>query len=493
MNESFSTLKGRLRLLILLRACLLGISLGVGFASIPILVYKLSFGQVNVLIPVLVGVGGFLIGFGMLILINPPTEKRIARLIDERLSLDEKVQTLIEFKEKEGEIVEVQRQEANELLRGVKVKSLLSKRIWLNFIAPVIAVALLIVTICVPAKQEYIPSEDKEPEEEQPPADVTLVQIQELKDLIKEVKASNMEKIPKEKVISELEGLLETLQKIEEAPEENPYMTEAQLKDEVKGAISNIQHILDDANSSDDISSKLDLSTNELIRRLAYRIKLLETGGADVELGSMKQTLINENDKEIIKELSNTYSSAIKKALADSEVDENNIMLLALLHLANELEVVSNMAETDSLNAMKEKIAPLFENASIDLRTAIRIQGFNRDTVESVIEALVDIFGLTEEEIPKYEDEDDTITGDIGEDEPPEENSGDAGYGSGEMQYGSKDLIYDPKTDTFVEYGTLLSAYLKEVDAQIREGKYPPEFEDFKDEYFKILSSGFEK
>ena len=61
------------------------------------------------------------------------------------------------------------------------------------------------------------------------------------------------------------------------------------------------------------------------------------------------------------------------------------------------------------------------------------------------------------------------------------------------MQYGSKDLIYDPKTDTFVEYGTLLSAYLKEVDAQIREGKYPPEFEDFKDEYFKILSSGFEK
>ena len=68
---------------------------------------------------------------------------------------------------------------------------------------------------------------------------------------------------------------------------------------------------------------------------------------------------------------------------------------------------------------------------------------------------------------------------------------GMGGIGGGAV-YGSDDLVYDPNTNTYVEYGEILEKYYQAmIDKTFGEG-YTKEEKEALEKYFAILYGGFE-
>ena len=486
MSENFLNLKRRVLLGIILKALILGISACLIAISCVVLVQKLTIGEINVLICALAGVASFVVLGGLLILISFPTEKRIARLIDNRLSLNEKVQTMVSFKEENGTIVGMQRENTDKLLGEVKAKQLINKKIWLNIIAPIVAIALIITAILVPAKTiiEDPGNEDTGPID--PDFDATKIQIQELEDLIEYVKDSNMEIEPRALLVEQLEGLLTFLKSDDD-------LKLSVVKEKVFGVITETNKILDNANSADDISYELNGSENEKLVGLANSIKILNSTAIGIDLSAIQGTLPDTITKVELKSLCEVYATLIKNALVASEIPTQDILLVSLLQLANKLSDISQRVETTTMVDIQRELTIAFENAKIDTRTAISIQLNNSEVAETVIDELVDIFGLSLSEIPTYDDEDYFESVENPSDNTPPEQGSGGGLGGGEMLYGSNDKIYDPETGNFVEYGTLIDKYLAVVTEQVQDGKVPESLEDFINNYFATLYGGGSK
>ena len=483
MSKNFLELKRKILFAIFAKALILGLSSGLLVGSTIALVQKLVTGKIGYLICVLVALGTVLLAGGILILVNYPTEKRIARKIDEGLALNEKVQTMVAFREDDGTIVQMQRDNTDEILSRVKLKNLAKKTIWLNLVVPIIAIAVLIVAIVIPPKQIEPPNPGGSNEQEDPDFDITKIQAQELKDLIEYVKGSNMEEAPKQIIVAELESLLDYLENGEE-------IKVSEMKEKVIAVIVKTRGTLDDTNTADDISYELYGNGNELISTLAIAIKELHGVKLDIALDAMKETLPNTITKDELKAKCLEYSSLIKNALSASEVKNTDILFVALLHFANNLEDIAGKIDTTAMNDIQNELSVTFENAKIDIKTALGIQSNNKDVAETVEEELISIFNISLSEIPAYDDDDYfEPTEAPSEDKPPEQGEG-GGYGGGDMLYGSNDKIYDPVTGKFVEYGTLIDDYLAKVTEQVRDGKVPPELEDFINDYFATLYGG---
>lgn len=483
MSKNFLNLKQKILVGIFAKALLLGLSSGLLVGSVIALVQRLTLGKVEYLLCILASLGVMLLAGSILILVNFPTDKRIARKIDEGLSLNEKVQTMVAFSKENGAIVQMQRDSTEDILSKVSLKSLVKKTFWLNFVVPILAIAMLITTIAIPPKQILPPEPDGPIEPIDPNFDLTKIQIQELEDLIDYVRDSNMEEAPRQVIVTELEGLLSYLREAEE-------IKVSEMKQKVLAVINITRKTLDDANSSDDISFELYGKENEYMSELAMSIKDLNNVTLDITLDVIQGTLPSTITKDELKTSCATYSSIIKAALVASNVNETDILFVSLLQFANKLEDIAAKVESTSMNDIQTELVVTFENVKIDIRTALGIQLNNKEVAETVEDELIDIFDISLNEIPAYEDEDYFEPVDApSDDKPPEEGDG-GGYGEGEMLYGSNDKIYDPITGNFVEYGTLIDAYLAKVTEQVQDGKLPPELEDFINDYFATLYGG---
>ena len=64
--------------------------------------------------------------------------------------------------------------------------------------------------------------------------------------------------------------------------------------------------------------------------------------------------------------------------------------------------------------------------------------------------------------------------------------------GSGAV-YGSDDLLLDPITNTYVEYGTILDKYYALMFGKVEEGNYTEQEKEAMEKYFAILYGGFDE
>ena len=69
-------------------------------------------------------------------------------------------------------------------------------------------------------------------------------------------------------------------------------------------------------------------------------------------------------------------------------------------------------------------------------------------------------------------------------------NIGSGGLGTGEVIYGSNDMVYDPDSNTYVPYGQLLNEYFAKANEQITDGRTSDEISDAAEKYFGILFGG---
>lgn len=480
MGKGFKELRTRYRSGALIRAGIFGISLGVLCSAAIYMAQKLIGLPIDPVLFILPGLGAAAFGFLLLALILYPSDKRVARRLDTRLRLNEKVQTMVAFTDKDSAMIEVQREDTQAKLGAAKAKELRTGREWINAILPVLAAAMLAAALIVPAKAEDPP---EEPPIIDPDFDITAIQIQELKDLIQYVKGSNMEQEPKLLVVEMLEGLLADLEAATK---------ESQMKEKVIGVITAVQLLLDEVNTSDDISFELAKSERDEVHKFALMIRNQQYAGVGSTLSAIKLSLTADITKDELTALVTEYIITFITALGEAGVEESDLLTAQIALIATRLDEICAKIENTAMTEIQTELKQLFDNVSFDIASALQIQSYNTEVAETVINTLIDIFGLSLDEVPVYDDEDAIFETPV---QPPEDEApgkgDDGGAGTGEMEYGSDDIVYDPATGLFVSYGTLINEYQATALALINEGKVPMSFEDFITDYFATLFAGF--
>ena len=213
MGKGFSKFKRKLRVGALVRAFVLGLSLGTVTASALWLKDKMTATEPDFLTYGFYAGVAAAVAFLVASILLLPTQKRVAKRIDRHLSLGEKVQTMVVFSKDPSEMAALQRADTERILSETPKRRVKGACTWLFVLLPVIACMALGGTVLVPAKE--------------PPAPLPVIesnfymtpwQEQALKDLIEKVKTSDMEEMPKEGTVKQLQSLLIKLRSIRKEP-----------------------------------------------------------------------------------------------------------------------------------------------------------------------------------------------------------------------------------------------------------------------------------
>lgn len=477
MNNGFLKFKKKFRRDLILRSIVFGISLGIIAFSATWIILKTTTLSPNPLIYIGLGAGIALVSTIAAILLFLPTDKRIAKTLDTRLALDEKVQTMVYFRDDSSSMVEIQRNDTEQILSETPVKMAKGKRVWFHAILPILAIALLIAAIIIPQKQPdpVLPEPD-------PEFDMTTWQEQALKDLIRTVETSNLEADPKQAVVDELNLLLKQLRVTENI---------SSMKSSVIRSIEKIHITVYEHNSFDDISKLTSNSTSNLIKEMSAAIGALNALQASSALKNETSALTADNAQGRLGNASSELSDALGKYEA-SPADE---LYATLSELAVSLEALSSAYSGYTDEEAKENIDSLCKNTDVKLTKALYTQYINDTIRESTIRRLMEIFNISDDEIDidikspsnGYKD----TSSDLQPDEDPDKmHSG--GGGDGEQLFGSNDTIYDPELG-YVSYGEVIRLYYGEITALIADGTLDDEIEKIINDYYALLYQGDKK
>lgn len=207
MSENFRKIKKKYTVAAIVAGCILGVCLGVALTCALAVVIKTTGVNLHwaIYIPIALVLSA---GAGWLFyLILRPSDKRVAKKLDKDYSLNQKVQTMVEFAHVDGDLPALQREQTDEALKEVAKKRVDLK--WLAKFAfvPVIAAAMLFAGIFVPAK--------KSSGEVDPGYSLTDLQKASIEALITDVENSSLTTELKAFTVLELTGLLDMLDKAE--------------------------------------------------------------------------------------------------------------------------------------------------------------------------------------------------------------------------------------------------------------------------------------
>ena len=252
------------------------------------------------------------------------------------------------------------------------------------------------------------------------------------------------------------------------------------MKTSLIGAIRNIKKILSDHNSAPYIS--LSLASKEQTKALSVPIESLDAITLGGELTEIR-ALFSDNGTAKLTEI----SSEIVSALEGSGVSDTDKLYIALNDFASALSSLASGSFTDS------EIDASFAHHGESISSALLVQYTNSSVCDGAVRRLMQIFGISESELPaesrpsapalkeeegdyEHEDSDDPL------------NSG--GFGSGDMIFGSDDMIYDPESGKYVSYGEVINKYYAKISEQFADGNVEHELEQLISDYFAALFNG---
>ncbi len=467
MGKHFSKIRRKTRLWALITAVI--IALGVGTVAVSAILAFLKLTAVPLPLWAYIACGATVpIAFVLSFLLFKPSDRRLAKRLDDEHGLDEKIRTMVEFKSSEDEFARLQREDADEKLGALKVRAWRKKQIVSIVLVVVISVAAFTVASLVPEKQEPVPVE--------PPLSDFDKQwiLAELADLIATVDKSLMTEQLKAASLSELNRMVEFVKT-------HDYMSE--MKNEAVSVVISINGALYTINTSPRIGENLVTSQTELLAKLGGELVNMSGSKAKEHLEDLKKSI--EDGSVDASFASDELSAAINA----SGTDKDNVLVSKLSNLASALKGYSN--ETLTLDAA-------FGSLPFEMSNEVMIQNINKMTTQTVISKLCSIFGISPEDLAGVEggaNIDTRPPQEVApdEEEPPEveepdEPIGSGGMGTGDRVYGSNDIIYDPYSNTYVTYGQLLDEYNAKATDKIIDGQITEDFAKFIEEYFKNLS-----
>ena len=154
MGTVFVKLKNKAFIIRLLKSIMLGIFVSALAGGVLIMLSKLEIWEQSLYIQASIVGGAFIVVAIATYFSLRISKERLAKELDKRYNLDEKVQTMLVFKEESGALVELQRQDADKALAGVRKVKIGIKTIWIYILCMLlglgdlyIAIALTIFTI----------------------------------------------------------------------------------------------------------------------------------------------------------------------------------------------------------------------------------------------------------------------------------------------------------------------------------------------------------
>lgn len=516
MSKEFSKLKAKYIAAAVIKSAVAGVCVGIIVFSATFLALKLN---AVVLAPVfyaLIGIGcaavaGVIAYFAFL----RPTDDTVARSLDGDYMLGERVQTSLQFAGKKGTIVDLQRADTEEKLSQLVLARPSVKKLAQYIVLAVIAVALVIVSLAVPAK---VPAEVIPPE--RMPYAFTELQRQSITQLIDDVNNSDLDESYKSAAVAPIEGLLDETDGLPAVH------TVGEMQIKVTDAIYNVATALE----SD--LSYVSLSTSVGARGLVYVVRALRRG-ADVYAENEPYTVeklreFSRNKEEVATGvISHHFESYYSKLTADIDAakaaertDELPALYTALktaltgagTNLGDAVTAadVSDVLST-VLREMATKFGELGMSADEDVTTElsntldsfpVRIaSALGPQTYRMAVNRYVDLklwktFDMDIEDIPQRFDDDYERDSDGNLDEPGGDSGsagGDGGYGEGGHEFGSDDLVFDPDTGKYVPYGEIIDRYYGIAREYLDVGELTEEQKAAVRAYFQTLYSGFDE
>ena len=498
MTKSFLKFKRRLQTIRLVRSLIIGITGGLVTGGVCLLLLKFAVFDFESIFALLIGCGTFLIAGGLAFLLSGVSDKRLAEELDSKYNLQARVQTMIAYKDEEGELFSLQREDADKALSDIPLRSYKFKKLWVYITALLLSTAILTTGFVVEDSRNI------ELPEEIVPFELSDVQRSGLNELIKTVEKSEMEEEYRTPLVNELKSLLAKLESIKTEPEMRAALAES---------MAAIMVITYDSSSSTEMLNAL-WDTEDVHFR--YLAKVLDTSSQSApDWGEFAEKLTDyiiiltgeDDDTEgaivgvaKIKWALDSMNTKLDIVLINSGLTEDDNMYVAIDNLFNHPIVGFSvmLKQLDGLNDNEAKA--LLENGlnimSEDIFAAIKQNKINANTGEHAMTRLAAMFlvPVPEFERPEFVKTGESVDpnkGDIGEDDDKGQ-TGPGGVGKGES-FGSDDEVLDPQTGKYVKYGDLIHTYYTIMFEKLQSDSYTEEQREAIIKYFELLYGGLEE
>lgn len=511
MNKNFYKFKKRLLGFRILKACLSAGALGGFVSGATLTLDKLEWVDLSSVLCISMGAGCAIAAFLAMFFMLWKSDKKLAREIDNEFHLSEKVQTAVAFRDVSGEMQALQREDTESALADIHENRLKPKRLWIYFLAFAIGAGALTAGTLIKEKEPYIPPEEVIPFE------ISKMQIAGIEELIKYVNSSQMEEPYKSNISNALTKLLAELKVA---------TTEPEMQASLAVALTDITLNTYDSSSMTEILNEL-WATEEADIRLFAKVlntshwKEPDWGDFAEKYDAFSTALTSDGTEEqpapvdaedeepdpeafanTLRWKMENLSRKMTSALISSKIAQTDPLYASVYKLANGGDSVEGFAAIPTSYANADRDALI---AAVDRTLAamtdtfyatISTQKTNTNVGEYTMTRLGLLFSVP---IPEFERPDFVKRGeDISRDDQDLEEDNDenkptsGGVGEG-VQYGSDDLVLDPLTGEYVEYGTLYARYNTLMIEKLGDEKYGYTEEQKKaiEKYFALLYSGF--
>ncbi len=495
MRDSFNKFKNRIILEILIKCIVIGFSLGLIVVSVPLIIVKVKGIDFKVLYLILIGLGVMLLISGLLFLIFKPSDKKIAKRIDNNLNLNEKVQTMIEFENEDGKMINLQREHTLKILANTSIKELTIKISVFLIVLLGLALSTTVAAIAIPAHEEpfeCITHTDNnndgicdvcgESVPYDPNYDIDDWTILSILQIIEKVQASTIDESLKTKYVSELNNLITTLKSAEK---------ESEMKEVVIDLIELVRFELDKVNTNNEVYTVLRTTDTSSIKTLAEAINYLKLDNVKNALEGF--IILISGKVSAITEIDNSFGQILRT----SNLNKQDSLYLALIEFATKINECKNAkleseANDEYSDTVNEAVKQIVKDYSQNVISILEHQRENYDVALYIEEELIKIFGLTEEEIGNNDNvNDDNQDGDSSNNDGYNnnddlENGNSGGLGTGEVLFGSNEAFFDPEKGVVV-YGDVITDYYSDIFTRLEEGTLPDDFREYFNNYYDSL------
>ena len=499
MTEHFLKFKRKLQTARILKTVLLATALGFLVGGIMLILSKLGWIPLSPVLSLPIALGAFLTCGIVTYCILNTTDEQLAKDLDTRFGLQEKVQTMISYRKQVGGMIELQRQDADLALARIPVSQFKLKRLWAYILATCIGATTLVSAFFVKAKENVEPVI---------PFQISAIQIAGINELIENVDNSDLDEPYKTNISTKLTDLLAELQTATTTP---------QMQTALRQSLTYIQTQTHNSSSSAEILTALWNTQDPFLKAFA---KALDTSdwtendwGGYVEKMAEFERLFQvqddanqppKTDEEKRQTLTwNLQNSSIKieTALSVSKIAPTDCLYTAVYDFVRKDEgeqsgehvfgigVIPLLSSVTTYDSAIAELRNTFDKTINGLYERICQLKANANVGEHVLKKLSALFSM---EVPAFErptfaQSDRTQTGTNDNDD--QDGNTDGGIGEGAV-YGSDDLVLDPLTGEYVEYGTLLDKYYAVMYEKLENGNYTEEQKNIIKNYFALLYSG---
>lgn len=466
MNKNFKKIKTKITIEKLLVSLFIGLFSGLLISSILILIYKQLGLYYKLWLFIIIGVVLFIvISLGIFFLLKPNNIKT-AKRIDRQLNLKEKVHTMVEYEDKEGYLINLQREDANVKLNDIPSKKLKFKFSPYLLIIPVIVLPLFITSIVVKGK------EIAEPPVVEPISGDPYI-IGQIRTLIEEVKKDNnlMTEV-KDAYVTNLEELITDI--------DDPNVTRSDEVAAVNKSITNLGYSSLTLNSIDEIitaltQSNMDESHNLGVALATYELEEVNKALDDIKVKVM--IISPDGRKSKYEEL---VTNLFEKVDAE-RINADDEFYSVIKEFETDLyEAINSVEWNTNINSLFEETKSKFGDAIIRQAETIIMANYLEEQLRMIFEIPSDNGEIVNPPIPNVP----------GDNEDPIK-PGEGGGGSGEIIYAGDDPVYDPDKGT-VPYYKVIDKYYAYFQGLVQDGKISEELANYYIEYFNKLYSSSE-